>query len=109
MQQSFDKAATLAWRDAPLYKRCHGCRDRKGFKRRFVFCISSWLMYQCKVTLGVGNLAAVDTHRPSSSSFFGLPYRILNINHKRNHLEAYGYVRVIAGGMLAAASENNQK
>ena len=31
------------------------------------------------------------THRPLSSSFLGLPYRILNINHKRNYLGAYGY------------------
>ena len=31
------------------------------------------------------------THRPLSSSFLGLPYRILNINHKRNYLGACGY------------------
>ena len=31
------------------------------------------------------------THRPSSKSFTGLPYRILNINSKRNYLGAYGY------------------
>ena len=31
------------------------------------------------------------THRPPSSSFLGLPYRVLNINHKRNYLGAYGY------------------
>ena len=31
------------------------------------------------------------THRPLSSSFLGLPYRILNRNHKRNYLGAYGY------------------
>ena len=30
------------------------------------------------------------THRPLSSSVWGLPYRILNINHKRNYLGAYG-------------------
>ena len=33
----------------------------------------------------------VSTHRPLSSSFLGLPYRILNINPKRNYLGAYGY------------------
>ena len=31
-----------------------------------------------------------DTHRPLSSSFWGLPYRILNTIHKRNYLGAYG-------------------
>ena len=30
-------------------------------------------------------------HRLLSSSFLGLPYRILNLNHKRNYLGAYGY------------------
>ena len=30
------------------------------------------------------------THRPLSSSFLGLPYRILNIN--RYYLGAYGYI-----------------
>ena len=30
------------------------------------------------------------SHRPLSSSFWGLPYRILNINPKRNYLGAYG-------------------
>ena len=30
------------------------------------------------------------THRPLSSSFLGLPHRILGINHKRNYLGTYG-------------------
>ena len=30
------------------------------------------------------------SHRPLSSSFLGLPYRILNINHKKELLGAYG-------------------
>ena len=33
-----------------------------------------------------GDSALYSTHRPPSSSFFGLPYRILNINHKRELL-----------------------
>ena len=36
----------------------------------------------------------VATHRPLSSSFLGLPYRILDINHKRMYLGAYGYVMI---------------
>ena len=35
-------------------------------------------------------LMKAPTHGPVSSSFLGLPYRILNINHKRNYLEADG-------------------
>ena len=30
------------------------------------------------------------THRPHSSSFLGLPYRILHMNPKRNYYGAYG-------------------
>ena len=30
------------------------------------------------------------THRPLSSSFLGLPYRILNINHKKELLRGRG-------------------
>ena len=30
------------------------------------------------------------TQRPQSSSFLGLPYRILNMNPKRNYYGAYG-------------------
>ena len=32
---------------------------------------------------------SIITHRLLSSSFLGLPYRILHINHKRNYLGAY--------------------
>ena len=35
----------------------------------------------CLIVLRVGV-----THRPLSSSFLGLPYRILNINHKKELL-----------------------
>ena len=33
------------------------------------------------------------THRPLSNSFLGLPYRILNINHKKERLRGL-WVRV---------------
>ena len=38
------------------------------------------------------------THRLRSSSFLGLPYRILNINHKkRNYLWSLGARRAVSG------------
>ena len=39
---------------------------------------------------GGGGGEGMVTHRPLSSSFLGLPCRILNIFHKRNYLGAYG-------------------
>ena len=33
-----------------------------------------------------GSFSVVSTHRPLSSSFLGLPYRILNLNHKKELL-----------------------
>ena len=35
---------------------------------------------------GTQPLPQLDTHRPLSSSFLGLPYGILNINHKKELL-----------------------
>ena len=39
---------------------------------------------------GKASPTKVLTHRPLSSSFWGLPYRILNINHKKELQGAYG-------------------
>ena len=36
--------------------------------------------------LHISDAALNPTHRPLSSSFWGLPYRILNINHKQELL-----------------------
>ena len=41
---------------------------------------------------------AIATHRPLSSSFWGLPYRILKINHKRELLRGLW----VATGWLAS-------
>ena len=42
------------------------------------------------------------THRPLSSSFLGLPYRILNINHKKELLRGLWveWVRVQISGVI---------
>ena len=39
---------------------------------------------------GTGALLEGTSHRAPSSSLLGLPYRILNINHKKELLRAYG-------------------
>ena len=50
---------------------------------------SNFLSVAVSPKLGCGFRA---THRSLSSSFLGLRYRILNINHKKNYfLGAYGY------------------
>ena len=36
-------------------------------------------------------MLVASTHRLLSSSFLGLPYRILSINHKKELLRSYGY------------------
>ena len=38
----------------------------------------------------LGNLDPQNTHRPLSSSFLGLPYRILHTNHKKELLRGLG-------------------
>ena len=48
----------------------------RGAKQRFVR----------SAVFGMSGLAGTSTHRPLSSCFLGLPYRILNINHKKELL-----------------------
>ena len=44
---------------------------------------------------------APNTHRLLSGSFLGLPYRILNINHKKELLRGLWAVRSLSVGRLA--------
>ena len=45
------------------------------------------------------------THRPLSSSFLGLPYRILNMNHKKELLRGLWVEKLLLGRLDAARSD----
>ena len=62
-----------------LQQRCRRARRSWSRPRRKTISGLVW-------TLDIRSFPDVANHRPQSSSFLGLPYRILNINHRKELL-----------------------
>ena len=79
-------------------------------RKVIIVCIYTLLyihkhIYTCMYTyIYICISICICTHRPHSSSFWGLPYRILHMNPKRNYSGAYGYTRIHRSRTISACS-----